>query len=58
MNMFEEISKEKKDFPKISIITKEVSTYEFNGYQKFGVLVFLISFVIGILFGNIFSTFS
>ena len=56
MNMFEEISKEKKDLPKIKTITKEVNKYEFNLYQKFGVVIFLIAFVVGILLGNMFST--
>ena len=56
MNMFDEISKEKKDLPKFTSITKEVNKYEFNVYQKFGVVIFLIAFVVGILFGNMFST--
>ena len=46
MNMFDEISKEKKALPKINTITKEVNKYEFNLYQKFGVVVFLILSVI------------
>ena len=56
MNMFDEITKEKRDLPKINSITKEVNKYEYNFYQKFGVVIFLIAFVVGILLGNLFST--
>ena len=56
MNMFDEISKEKKDLPKFASFTKEVNKHEFNIYQKFGVVIFLISFIVGILLGNMFST--
>ena len=36
MNMFDDISDNKKDLPKIKSIEKEVGKYQFNGYQKLG----------------------
>ena len=52
--MFEEIDKLRKDFPGLKTVTKEVSSYELNGYQKFAVVVYLIFFCIGIIAGNLF----
>lgn len=54
MNMFEEIEKEKEDLPKFQNITKKVSHYKFNGYQKFAIGVFLVCFFFGIILGNLF----
>lgn len=54
MNMFEEIEKAKEDLPKLKTITKEVSHYQFNGYQKFAIVVFLVCFCFGIILGNLF----
>ena len=54
MKMFEEIDKVRKDFPRLKTVTKEVSSYELNGYQKFAVVVYLICFCIGIIAGNLF----
>ena len=56
MNMFDEISKEKIELPKINTITKQLTKYELNTYQKFGFAIWIISFVLGIILGNIFST--
>ena len=44
MNMFYEIDKVRKDFPGLKTVTKEVSSYELNGYQKFAVIVYIICF--------------
>ena len=56
MNMFDEISREKKELPKINTITKQLTKYELNTYQKFAFAIWIISFVLGIILGNIFST--
>lgn len=54
MNMFQEIDKVRKDFPGLKTVTKEVSSYELNGYQKFAVVVYIICFCAGIIAGNLF----
>ncbi len=54
MNMFEEIHKTKKDLPKVSNITKQVSSYKYNMYQILAFVIFFISFISGIIFGNLF----
>ena len=54
--MFEEILKEKKDLPRMKAIEKEMGKYEYNGYQKFSLVAFIICFALGIVFGNLFPT--
>ncbi len=54
MDMFEEIERAKKDLPKIRTITKEVGNYKFNGYQRFAIVIYIICFFLGIVFGNLF----
>lgn len=54
MSMFDEIEREKQDLPKIHNITKEVSGYSYNGYQKFAIITFLICICVGIVLGNLF----
>ncbi|MBE6157833.1 MAG: hypothetical protein E7160_03470 [Firmicutes bacterium] len=54
MDMFVEIDKVRKDFPGFKTVTKEVSSVELNGYQKFAVIVYLICFCAGIIVGNLF----
>ena len=54
MNMFEEIEREKEDLPKLQNITKEMSHFTFNGYQKFAIITFLVCFCFGIILGNLF----
>lgn len=56
MDLFEEISKNKKDFPKAKTLTNEIGNYKFNFYQVFAVGLFVIIFVLGIFFGNLFAT--
>ncbi len=56
MNMFEEIEAVKKDFPKVKTISKEISNYKLNAYQAFAIVLFIICFCIGIVFGNLFPT--
>lgn len=54
MNMFDEIHKQKKELPKVSNITKTVSSYKYNMYQKLAFIIFFVVFIIGIIFGNLF----
>lgn len=58
MDFFDEITKEKVDFPKLSAksISKEVKKYKLNFYQIFAICLFIIFFFLGIIFGNLFST--
>lgn len=56
MDLFEEISKSKKEFPKARAITDEFGKYSLNFYQIFAIGLLIISFVLGILFGNLFAT--
>ena len=54
MNMFDEIYKQKKDLPKVSNITKKVSSYKYNMYQMLAFIIFFLAFVSGIVLGNLF----
>lgn len=54
MNMFEEIEKTKQDLPRIKTIVRKVTNYKFNGYQKFAIIIYIICFCLGVLFGNLF----
>lgn len=56
MDLFEEISKAKQDFPKVNTALKEVRKHKLNFYQGFAGGLFIIFFFLGILFGNLFAT--
>ena len=56
MDLFDEISKVKKDFPKDHVVKDKVSKQELNFYQIFAIGMFTICFFLGIVFGNLFST--
>ena len=56
MDLFEEISKEKKDFPKIHVVQDEVKKHPLNFYQIFAIAMFVLFFFLGIVFGNLFAT--
>ena len=56
MDLFDEIAKVKKDFPKTDSVTDEVSNYKLNFYQIFAIGIFVIFFFLGIVFGNLFAT--
>ncbi len=56
MNLFEEIEKEKEDFPKVRTITKEMESVHLNFYQVFAIVIFVICVFLGIFLGNLFST--
>ena len=54
MSMFDEISKQKKELPKVSSIKKKVGSYKYNLYQMLAFIIFFISIILGIIFGNLF----
>jgi Na+/glutamate symporter len=56
MDLFDEVNKSKKDFPKANSVKKKVGSYKLNFYQMFAIGVFVICFFLGIIFGNLFST--
>lgn len=56
MELFEEISKTKEDFPKINNISNQVKKYKLNFYQIFAIGLFIVFFFLGIIFGNLFAT--
>ena len=56
MDLFEEISEAKKDFPKVNKIASDVKSYTLNFYQIFAIGLFICFLCLGILFGNLFST--
>ena len=56
MNFFDEITKEKKDFPKVHAVKDEVKNYELNLYQVFAIGLFIVCFFLGIVLGNLFAT--
>lgn len=56
MDFFDEISKEKKEFPKVHSVTKQVRDYPLNFYQILAIGIFIIGFFLGIIFGNLFAT--
>lgn len=55
MEFFDEIYKNKEDFPKLNSLSKEVKKYKFNFYQKFAIVLFVVCFFLGIIFGNLFA---
>ena len=56
MEFFDEITKVKKDFPKVRTVTDEVKNQELNFYQIFAIGLFLLFFFLGIFLGNLFAT--
>ena len=56
MNFFEEISKQKKEFPRLHSFTKDVKNYELNFYQAYAIGMFILCFFLGIVFGNLLAT--
>ena len=56
MDFFDEVTKEKKDFPKVNSITNKVKKSKLNFYQVFAIGMFVLCFFLGIVFGNLFST--
>ena len=56
MDFFDEINNVKKEFPKMNAVSREVHKYKFNFYQWFSIVVFIIFFFLGIIFGNLFAT--
>ena len=56
MDLFDEVNKSKKDFPKANSVKSRVGNYKLNLYQMFAIGVFIVCFFLGIVFGNLFST--
>ena len=56
MNMFDDISKEKIDFPKFKSVFSDVKKHRYNFYQLFAFCLFGLFFFVGIMLGNLFST--
>lgn len=56
MDLFDEVNKSKKDFPKANSVRSKVGSYKLNLYQLFAIGVFVVCFFLGIVFGNLFST--
>ena len=56
MDFFEEIADLKQDMPKVQTVEKNVKKLKFNFYQIFAIGIFVVSFFLGILFGNLFAT--
>lgn len=54
MNFFDEITKEKKDFPKVRSVTNQVKDYPLNFYQIFAVGILILGIFLGVIFGNLF----
>ena len=55
-NVFSKISEKKKNLPKLRSIEKNLGAYNFNGYQKFAMIIFIVLFAFGIIIGNLFPT--
>lgn len=56
MDLFDEVNKSKRDFPKANSVKSKVGSYKFNIYQKFAIGIFIVGFFLGIILGNLFST--
>ncbi len=56
MDLFEEISKNKKDFPMRKAIHDSFYHQSFNFYQRLAIVLFIVLFVLGIFLGNLFAT--
>ena len=55
MDLFDEVNKSKKDFPKVNNVKDKVDSYKLNFYQKFAIVVFIVCLFLGVIFGNLFS---
>lgn len=56
MDLFEEISKVKKDFPERKDIDDGFHNQKYNFYQGFAIVLFIILFFLGVFLGNLFAT--
>ncbi len=56
MNMFDEIDKLKKDFPKFKSVTNEVVKQKLNSYQIIALVIMGIGLCVGVIFGNLFPS--
>lgn len=56
MDLFEEISKAKRELPNANKLTHDVENYSLNFYQLFAIGLFIVSIGLGVVFGNLFAT--
>ena len=56
MDFFDDIYKNKQDFPKVHSVTNKVRKIQLNFYQIFAIGMFVVCFFLGIVFGNLFAT--
>lgn len=56
MDMFDEIDKVAKDFPRLKKVAKNVTSNKVNNYQIFSYVIMGIFIGIGFLFGNLFPS--
>lgn len=56
MDMFDEIDKVAKDFPKLKKVAKDVTSNKVNNYQIFSYVIMGVFIVVGFLFGNLFPS--
>lgn len=55
-DIFYEIDKMDKDFPKLKKIATDITSHELNGYQAIALVIMGICFCVGIIFGNLFPS--
>lgn len=56
MDFFDEVDKEKLDFPQIKNLSLNIEKNKFNFYQYFSFILFFIAIIFGVVFGNMFAT--
>ena len=56
MNLFDEIREAKQELPEKDTISDEFKNVSFNFYQVFAFVLFIVFFILGIFFGNLFAT--
>lgn len=54
--LFEQISEERTDIPKIDKTIKKVKKYKYNFYQIVSIVTMIICFIVGIVLGNLFPS--
>lgn len=55
-DLFYQIDKMDKDFPKLKKIATDVTSHELNGYQVIALVIMGICLCVGIIFGNLFPS--
>ena len=55
-DLFSQIDKMDKDFPKLKKLASDVTSHELNGYQVIALVIMGICLCVGIIFGNLFPS--